>query len=82
MDSVQLFPFAEYWWVYIAFVAGVGVLLAIDLGIFHREAHEVSMKEAGGLGFGLDFAGAAVQLRALSLCAMEVRFGSALAGHP
>ena len=47
MDSVQLFPFAEYWWVYIAFVAGVGVLLAIDLGIFHREAHEVSMKEAG-----------------------------------
>ena len=47
MDSVQLFPFAEYWWFYLCFVAGVAMLLAVDLGIFHREAHEVSMKEAG-----------------------------------
>lgn len=47
MDQVQLFPFVEYWWVYIAFAAGVGALLAIDLGVFHRQAHEVSFKEAG-----------------------------------
>ena len=47
MDNVTLFPFVEYWWVYIAFVAGVGALLAIDLGVFHRDAHEVSCKEAG-----------------------------------
>lgn len=47
MEHVQLFPFAEYWWVYIAFVAGIGALLAVDLGVFHRDAHEVSFKEAG-----------------------------------
>lgn len=47
MDSVQLFPFAEYWWLYLAFMAGVVLVLLIDLGIFHREAHVVSMKEAG-----------------------------------
>ena len=47
MESVQLFPFAEYWWVYVAFVGGVATLLAIDLGVFHREAHVVGFKEAG-----------------------------------
>ena len=47
MDSVQLFPFAEYWWVYVTFVGGVATLLAIDLGVFHREAHVVGFKEAG-----------------------------------
>ena len=46
MEGVQLFPFAEYWWLYVSFVIGGGVLLAIDLGIFHREAHAVSIKEA------------------------------------
>ena len=47
MDNVQLFPFAEYWWLYLAFMVGVVLVLLIDLGIFHREAHVVSMKEAG-----------------------------------
>ncbi len=47
MDGVQLFPFAEYWWLYISFIGAVALLLAIDLGVFHREAHEVSIKEAG-----------------------------------
>ncbi len=47
MEDVQLFPFAEYWWLYVSFVGGVALLLAIDLGVFHREAHEVSIKEAG-----------------------------------
>jgi tellurite resistance protein TerC len=42
----MLFPFAEYWWFYAVFTALVLVLLAIDLGVFHRRAHVVSMREA------------------------------------
>lgn len=34
-------------WAWILFVAFILVLLAIDLGVFHRRAHAVSMKEAG-----------------------------------
>jgi TerC family integral membrane protein len=45
-SGVELFPFREYWWFYAAFTAFVGVLLALDLGVFHRKAHEVSFKEA------------------------------------
>jgi tellurite resistance protein TerC len=41
-----LFPFAEYWWFYAAFTGFVLVLLALDLGVFHRKAHEVSFREA------------------------------------
>ncbi len=41
-----LFPFDEYWWFYLAFTGFVMVLLAIDLGVFHRQAHKVSVKEA------------------------------------
>lgn len=41
-----LFPFAEYWGFYAGFTAFVFVLLALDLGVFHRKAHAVSMKEA------------------------------------
>lgn len=33
-------------WAYAAFVGLVGVFLALDLGVFHREAHEVKLKEA------------------------------------
>jgi len=33
-------------WAYVAFIGLVVVFLALDLGVFHREAHEVSMKEA------------------------------------
>jgi tellurite resistance protein TerC len=33
-------------WAYVAFIALVLVFLALDLGVFHREAHEVKMKEA------------------------------------
>jgi tellurite resistance protein TerC len=33
-------------WFWVAFNAFVIVLLAIDLGIFHRKAHEVSLREA------------------------------------
>lgn len=41
-----LFPFAEYWSFYAAFMALVLVLLAIDLGVFHREAHVVTFRES------------------------------------
>lgn len=43
-----LFPFSEYWGFYAGFTAFVFVLLALDLGVFHRKAHAVSMKEATG----------------------------------
>lgn len=45
-DAV-LFPFEQYWWFYLAFTAGVLLLLVIDLGLFHRKAHIVSFVEAG-----------------------------------
>lgn len=41
-----LFPFADYWWFYGAFVLFVLGVLALDLGVFHRKAHEVGFKEA------------------------------------
>jgi tellurite resistance protein TerC len=33
-------------WAYIGFITLVLIFLALDLGVFHKEAHEVSMKEA------------------------------------
>lgn len=41
-----LFPFAEYWWFYGLFTLFVLLMLALDLGVFHRKAHAVSFKEA------------------------------------
>lgn len=50
------------WWVWPAFVGSVGLLLALDLFVFHRRAHVVSLREAGlatavwvtlGLSFGV-----------------------------
>lgn len=41
-----LFPFAEYWWFYAAFTAFVLMMLALDLGVFHRKAHAVGFREA------------------------------------
>jgi len=43
-----LFPFAEYWWLYAGFTAGVIALLALDLGVLHRSAHTVGFREALG----------------------------------
>lgn len=40
------FPIAGYWWFYLGFTGFVLVLLAIDLGVFHRRAHAVSIREA------------------------------------
>jgi tellurite resistance protein TerC len=41
-----LFPFADYWWFYLLFTSFVLVMLALDLGVFHRKSHNVSFKEA------------------------------------
>jgi tellurite resistance protein TerC len=41
-----LFPFADYWWFYLAFTGLVLCLLSLDLGVFHKKAHAVSFKEA------------------------------------
>ena len=43
---VELFPFADYWWFYLGFTGFVLLLLALDLGVFHRQAHAVSFREA------------------------------------
>lgn len=43
---IQLFPLSEYWWFYLAFVGLVLLLLALDLGVFHRKAHTVRFREA------------------------------------
>ena len=40
------FPFADYWWFYLGFTGFVLLLLALDLGVFHRKAHVVSLREA------------------------------------
>ncbi len=50
------FPFSEYWWFYGAFTLFVLTMLALDLGVFHRKAHEVSFREASlwtGVWIGL-----------------------------
>jgi tellurite resistance protein TerC len=40
-----LFPFADYWWIYLAFGAFVSALLAVDLTL-NRKAHIISFREA------------------------------------
>jgi tellurite resistance protein TerC len=47
-------------WIWISFIAFILLLLALDLGVFHRKAHAVSLKEALGwtavwMGLGLGF---------------------------
>lgn len=49
-------------WMYVGFIVLVLVLLALDLGVFHRKAHVVSVKEALGwsafwISLGLAFSG-------------------------
>jgi tellurite resistance protein TerC len=48
MDDVVLFPFSEYWTVYVGFLVFVLAMLGLDLGVFHRKAHAVSFKESAG----------------------------------
>lgn len=44
--SQELFPFAEYWWFYAGFTAFVLLLLSLDLGVFNRRDHTVTLREA------------------------------------
>ena len=46
MDNVFLFPFVDYWWVYLAFSGFVAGMLVLDLGVFHRKQHVVTIKES------------------------------------
>jgi tellurite resistance protein TerC len=41
-----LFPFADAWWLYAVFLAGVLLLLTLDLGVFRREAREMTFRES------------------------------------
>jgi tellurite resistance protein TerC len=45
LDS-ELFPFAQFWWAYVAFTGFVALLLALDLGVFNKKAHVISIREA------------------------------------
>ena len=42
--NVDLFPVTDYWWFYLGFTLFVLVMLALDLGVFHRKAHVVSFR--------------------------------------
>ena len=44
--DIALFPLADYWWFYLTFTLFVLLMLALDLGVFHRKAHVVSFREA------------------------------------
>jgi tellurite resistance protein TerC len=48
MSAMTYFPFTDYWWFYLAFSGCVLLLLALDLGVFHRTARAVSFREAVG----------------------------------
>jgi tellurite resistance protein TerC len=43
---MSLFPFSDYWWLYGLFTLFVLAMLALDLGVFHRKEHSISIKEA------------------------------------
>ncbi len=44
--DVPLLPFAETWWVYAAFLGFVFTMLALDLGVFHRDPHAITFTES------------------------------------
>jgi tellurite resistance protein TerC len=48
---VKLFPMSDYWPFYLGFLVLVFILLALDLGIVHRKAHVVSIREAASWTF-------------------------------
>ena len=76
-----LFPFTAYWWVYAAFTAGVLAVLAVDLGVFHRQAHAVTFRESLAWSGGVGGAGDGRQLRLLPLRADPVRRRRGVAGR-
>jgi len=50
LDAILLFPFAEYWDFYVGFTLFVLAMLALDLGVFHRDTRDVTFKEAATWG--------------------------------
>jgi tellurite resistance protein TerC len=45
-SSLHIFPFSEFWPVYLLFSVGVSVVLWLSLRAFGRQAHEVGVREA------------------------------------
>ncbi len=41
-----LFPFADYWWIYGLFLVMVFIILLLDLGVFNKDPHPPTFKEA------------------------------------
>jgi tellurite resistance protein TerC len=75
--TTGLFPFGEFWWFYLVFTAFVAGVLALDLGVFHRKQHVVSLREAS-LWVCVWVASALVFCVLLHYYA-EARFGAAIA---
>ena len=48
MANFTLFEFHDYWLFYVLFTVFILFVLALDLGVFHKNAHEVKFKEALG----------------------------------
>ena len=44
--TTSLFPFSMFWPHYLGFCVFVMIVLAVDLGVFHKDAHKVSFKES------------------------------------
>ena len=42
----MLFPFVDYWWFYGLFLVFVFIMLAIDLGVFNKNPHAITFREA------------------------------------
>ena len=54
-------------WMWVGFNLFVLAMLALDLGVFHRKAHAVGLREALQLERGLDRARAGLQRRGLAV---------------
>ena len=67
------FPFTEYWWFYLAFSGFVVLLLALDLGVFHRTVRPVSFREATAWSVVLDLHSPNFQFLLLSICPVGFR---------
>jgi len=46
MEQIYFFPFEQYWWFYLGFILFVVGMLVLDLGVFHRKAHVVGIRES------------------------------------
>ena len=44
---MEMFNFQEFWWAYLGFLGFISVILLLDLGVFNKEPHVPSFKEAG-----------------------------------